>query len=76
MAKKIVHESIPMPEQNPDERNKNFTEVPLGYTEQMAIDEASRCIQCKKKQCIAGCPVLIDIPAFVSLTANGKFIEA
>ncbi len=76
MAKKIVHEAIPMPEQDPKKRNQNFEEVPLGYTPEMAIAEASRCIQCKKKQCIAGCPVLIDIPAFVSLVAQGKFIES
>ena len=76
MAKKIVHEAIPMPEQDPNKRNKNFEEVPLGYTAEMAIDEASRCIQCKKKQCITGCPVLIDIPAFVNLAAQGKFVES
>jgi len=76
MAKKVVHSAIPMPEQDPNERSRNFNEVPLGYTPEMAIEEASRCVQCKKKQCISGCPVQIDIPAFIKLIAEGKFIEA
>lgn len=76
MAKKIIHESMAMPEQDPKERIHNFNEVPLGYTPEMAIEEASRCVQCKKKQCISGCPVKIDIPAFIKFIAEGKFIEA
>ena len=76
MAKKVVHNAVPMPEQDPNERNRNFNEVPLGYTPEMAIEEASRCVQCKKKQCISGCPVQIDIPAFIKLIAEGKFIES
>ncbi len=66
----------PMPEQDPKDRIKNFNEVALGYTEKQAVAEAKRCIQCKKPSCIAGCPVEIDIPAFIALIADGKFDEA
>lgn len=66
----------PMPEQNPQERNKNFNEVPLGYSPETAILEAKRCIQCKKPGCIAGCPVDVDIPGFIKLIAEGDFIGA
>ena len=52
----------PMPSQEPDVRNKNFDEVALGYTEEQAIDEAKRCLICKNKPCIGGCPVKIYIP--------------
>ena len=65
-----------MPEQDPRVRIHNFNEVPTGYTEELAIAEAKRCIQCKKPGCIAGCPVDVDIPGFVALIAEGKFIEA
>lgn len=54
-----------MPAQAPDVRNKNFSEVALGYTEEQAIDEAQRCLNCKHKPCVSGCPVQIDIPAFI-----------
>lgn len=66
----------PMGEQDPKERVKNFYEVPLGYTEEQAIEEARRCIQCKNPLCVAGCPVGIDIPWFIELIAEGKFVEA
>lgn len=66
----------PMPEQEAKKRSKNFNEVALGYTEEQAIAEAKRCIQCKKPTCIAGCPVEIDIPVFIKLIADGKFREA
>jgi glutamate synthase (NADPH/NADH) small chain len=66
----------PMPEQDPRRRSTNFQEVPKGYSEETAILEASRCIKCKKPFCILGCPVNIDIPSFVSLIAEGKFMEA
>ncbi len=66
----------PMPAQEPDVRNKNFEEVALGYTEEMAVTEAQRCIQCKNKPCVAGCPVLIDIPGFIGKVAEGDFEEA
>lgn len=65
-----------MPVQNPDVRNKNFTEVALGYTEEQAVDEAKRCLNCKNKPCVSGCPVQIDIPAFIAETAQGNFEEA
>ena len=66
----------PMPSQDPKVRNKNFDEVALGYTEEMAIDEAKRCLQCKNPKCMGGCPVHIHIPEFISLVALGKFEEA
>ncbi len=63
----------PMPCQEPDVRNKNFYEVALGYTEEMAINEARRCLNCKNKPCKTKCPVGIDIPAFISKVAVGDF---
>lgn len=65
-----------MPEQEPAARVKNFTEVPTGYTAETAIAEAKRCIQCKKPSCMAGCPVDVDIPGFIRLVSEGRFIEA
>lgn len=65
-----------MPRQDPHVRRRNFDEVALGYTEDQAVREAQRCLGCKKQPCVAGCPVEIDIPAFVSLIAEGKFSEA
>lgn len=65
-----------MPVQNPDVRNKNFSEVALGYTDQQAVDEAKRCLNCKNKPCMGGCPVQIDIPAFISEVAQGHFESA
>lgn len=65
-----------MPEQDPNVRNKNFLEVALGYTEEMAKEEAQRCLQCKNKPCVAGCPVNVQIPEFIKLVAEGKFEEA
>ena len=65
-----------MPVQAPDVRNKNFKEVALGYTEEQAIDEAKRCLGCKAKPCSTGCPVQIDIPAFIARVAEGDFAGA
>lgn len=65
-----------MPEQEPKVRNKNFKEVSLGYTPEMAIAEAKRCLNCKNKPCVAGCPVNVRIPEFIALIAEGKFKEA
>jgi len=65
-----------MPEQEPEIRRHNFDEVPLGYTAEMAMLEAKRCIQCKKPTCMNGCPVDVDIPGFIKLVAEGEFIEA
>ena len=67
---------VPMPEQDPLERIHNFLEVPLGYTPEEAQAEAARCLQCKKPACVEGCPVCVDIPGFVKLIAEGKFVEA
>ena len=66
----------PMPEQPPQVRVKNFREVPYGLTPDLAILEASRCIQCKNPACIKGCPVEVQIPEFIDLVRRGKFIEA
>ncbi len=63
----------PMPAQDPNVRNKNFDEVALGYTAEMAMDEAQRCLHCKAKPCVAGCPVKIDIPEFIGKVAEGDF---
>lgn len=65
-----------MPVQDPNVRNSNFKEVALGYTEEQAIDEAKRCLNCKNKPCTNGCPVQIDIPAFISEVAKGDFAAA
>lgn len=65
-----------MPVQNPSERNKNFNEVALGYTEAQAIDEAKRCLNCPNKPCVSGCPVKIHIPEFIKEVANGNFETA
>ena len=66
----------PMPEQCPNERNKNFLEVTTGYTEQTAIDEATRCLNCKHRPCMQGCPVSVKIPEFIAYVAEGEFEKA
>jgi len=82
MAEKEEKEKKPkvprqkMPEQDPKVRAKNFNEVPFGYTPELAQLESSRCLQCKKPKCIEGCPVEIDIPAFIKLIHEGDFIGA
>lgn len=65
-----------MPSQPPEVRNKNFDEVALGYTEEQAVDEAQRCLNCKNKPCVAGCPVAIEIPEFIEKMKEGAFEEA
>ena len=60
----------PMPVQDPMVRRNNFDEVALGYTYEMAVNEAKRCLNCKNKPCTTGCPVRIDIPAFIERDAN------
>lgn len=62
-----------MPSQAPEVRNKNFLEVALGYTQEQAIDEAQRCLNCKNKPCVSGCPVNIAIPEFIAKVAQGDF---
>ncbi|MCC6638544.1 MAG: dihydropyrimidine dehydrogenase, partial [Ignavibacteriaceae bacterium] len=59
----------PMPEQAPNSRNKNFTEVNLGFTEELAKLEAERCLQCPKPKCVEGCPVGVQIKDFIKLVA-------
>ncbi len=66
----------PMPSQDPAVRRRNFDEVALGYTEQMAIDEAERCLNCKNMPCVSGCPVGIAIPNFIQKVKVGEFEEA
>jgi glutamate synthase (NADPH/NADH) small chain len=73
---KIKKESVPIPKQKPEARRRNFNEVALGYSEEQAKEEANRCLQCPKPQCIQGCPVEIEIPAFLKLLREGKFEEA
>jgi len=72
-------EKIPrqqMPEQKPEVRKRNFEEVPLGFTEEMAMNEAQRCLQCKKPACVEGCPVSVDIPGFIRLVKEGEFTQS
>jgi len=66
----------PMPEQPPQDRARNFNEVPYGYSEAAALLEASRCLKCKKPGCVGGCPVNVDIPGFIGLLQAGRRIEA
>ena len=66
----------PIPEQEPLVRNKNFDEVALGYTEEIAIDEAKRCLNCRQHPCVSGCPVNVRIPEFIAKVAEGEFEEA
>ncbi|MDR0920585.1 MAG: NAD(P)-binding protein, partial [Oscillospiraceae bacterium] len=63
----------PMPTQSPEIRKNNFDEVELGYTPEIAISEAKRCLNCKNKPCVAGCPVNVDIPEFISKIVDGDF---
>ena len=65
-----------MPHQLPDVRNKNFDEVALGYTEEQAVEEANRCLGCKHKPCTTGCPVRVNIPAFIEKVASRDFEAA
>ncbi len=76
MAFNMDPKKCPMPTQDPNIRNKNFDEVALGYTEEMAINEAKRCIHCKNKPCVSGCPVGINIPDFIAQVAEGDFEAA
>ena len=74
MAKKNMSlTKVPMPEQDPNVRNKNFDEVALGYTAEMAMEEATRCLNCKNKPCVNGCPVNVPIPEFIEKVAAGDF---
>lgn len=65
-----------MPEQDPNIRNKNFREVALGYTKEQAMEEAARCLNCKHKPCVSGCPVNVPIPEFIKEVAEENFEKA
>ena len=67
---------VSMPEQEPQVRNKNFKEVALGYTPEMAMEEATRCLHCKHAPCVNGCPVNVQIPDFIAKIAEGDFDAA
>ncbi len=67
---------VSMPEQDPKARARNFDEVPLGLSEELAMREASRCLNCKKPLCVGGCPVNVNIPGFIKLLLEGKPVEA
>ena len=71
-----VLKKVPVREQAPDVRNKNFDEVCLGYNIDEAKEEATRCINCKNAKCITGCPVSINIPAFIAQVKDGNIEEA
>ncbi len=68
--------SIPIPKQRPEDRVHNFNEVALGYTMEQAVAEAERCLQCPRPQCVQGCPVELDIPAFIKEIREKNFDEA
>ena len=74
--KTIAPKRTGMPEQDPQIRNKNFEEVAQGYTLEMALAEADRCLQCKKPKCVPGCPVEIDIPGFIGALARKNIEES
>ena len=74
--RKPVLKMVPMPEQPPEVRRRNYREVPLGYSPEQAMEEASRCLQCKNRPCVSGCPVGINIPGFIKAIADGDFRKA
>lgn len=76
MERNMSMTKVAMPEQEPDVRNKNFSEVALGYTKEMAMEEAARCLNCKHKPCMDGCPVNVPIPGFIKKVAEGDFDAA
>lgn len=76
MERNMSMTKVAMPEQEPQIRNKNFSEVALGYTKEMAMEEAARCLNCKHKPCMTGCPVNVPIPGFIEKVAEGDFEAA
>ena len=76
MPKNMSPKKVAMPEQDPNVRNKNFKEVALGYTPEMAMEEATRCLNCKNKPCVSGCPVNVRLPEFIEKVAAGDFAAA
>ena len=73
---KVQKIAVPIPKQTPEVRKQNFNEVALGYNEEQALAEASRCLQCPKPTCVKGCPVEVDIPAFIKLMKEKQFDKA
>lgn len=76
MERNMSQQKTKMPEQDPKVRACNFSEVALGYTPEMAMEEAKRCLECKNRPCVSGCPVNVAIPEFIALMKDGKFEEA
>ncbi|RKQ61689.1 sulfide dehydrogenase (flavoprotein) subunit SudA [Thermovibrio guaymasensis] len=77
MAKKEIRKvRVPVPEREPLKRIKDFKEVKIGYSPQLAVEEAKRCLQCPHSPCVDACPVNVPIPQFIKLIAEGKFVEA
>ena len=76
MKERLAIQRQSMPEQDAADRSRNFREVNFGFTEQLAMLEAQRCIQCKESRCMAGCPVMVDIPRFIRFVAEGNFAAA
>ncbi len=76
MAVNLQQNKTPMPEQDPRQRASNFEEVALGYTAEMAVAEAQRCLNCKTRPCVAGCPVNVQIPDFIAKISEGAFEDA
>ncbi|MHA1204086.1 MAG: NADPH-dependent glutamate synthase [Candidatus Heimdallarchaeaceae archaeon] len=74
--KPLVRTRLPMATQRPEDRVKNFNEVPYGYNEAEAVLESQRCLQCRNAPCVKGCPVEVPIPQFIKLVQEGKFVEA
>ncbi len=76
MSSKINLNRVEMPKQSPEKRKSNFKEVALGYSPEQAAEEASRCLQCKKPKCVEGCPVGVEIPAFICALREGDMLKA
>jgi len=76
MGREIRKERVPVPERPPQERIKDFKEVKLGYSPQLAVEEAKRCLQCSHSPCVKACPVNVPIPQFIKLISEGRFVEA
>ncbi|HCA41244.1 MAG TPA: dihydropyrimidine dehydrogenase, partial [Aminobacterium sp.] len=76
MALNIAPKRLPVPEQSPEERIKNFNDVVIGYSIEEAVAESSRCLQCKNAPCIKGCPVSINIPAFLKAIREKNLEES
>ena len=76
LSRRMAIERVHMPEQHAQERSRNFSEVNLGLDETLAVREAQRCLQCKKRKCVEGCPVRVSIPEFIAKLAEGDFAGA